>query len=294
MVSIPSRSIHSIHSLKYFLFTIRQYKTNTEKILKMEQLILKTTPSRKDEHFSNSLLLIRLNPIEKYSVCIYYYQVNSSTEMPDLFLCQDIRHDHLKDPVHGLFFILTQYSIILGILIVLQGLFSMRKRRLTHIIHQHFINKTQKLRSTLSSVSLVRQSFSSMDAITEQQQHNIMNDHRTHQENKLTKRIISSPAIVLSESSIPSSTTITSNPDENEPFLRLTSNKNHVHFFFTLDEGSDDSESNDSQNDPTLNSTVSSTNNEPYADRSDSLLSMAHILDINKPWSKHNHHTIPV
>jgi hypothetical protein len=285
MVFIPSRSIQSIHSLKYFLFTIRQYKTNTEKVLKMEQLILKTTSSRHDEHFSNSLLLIRLNPKEKYSVCIYYYQLNISTQMPDLFMCQDIMHDHLKHPVHGLLFVLTQYSIILGILIVLQGLFSMRKRRLAHIVHQHLINKTQRLRSTLSSVSLVRQSFSSIDTTTEQQ-HKTISGRVHHQENKLKKKVISSPAIVLSEPSIPSSINTKTNLDENEPFLKLISNKNHVHFFFGLDEGSDDNESNTS-----LNPQIRTTHNEPYSDRSDALLSMAHILDTNKPWSKHNHHT---
>ncbi len=287
MVSIPSRSIDSIYSLKYYLFTIRQYKTNTEIVLKMEQLILKTTLLRKDEHFSNSLLLIRLNPKEKYSICIYYYQMNISTQMPDLFICQHIRHDHLKHSVHGLLFVLTQYSIILGILIVLQGLFSMRKRRLAHIIHQHLLNKTQRLRSTLSSVSLVRQSFSSIDATTEHQ-HKIMNGHTNHEENKLKKRIISSPAIVLSEPSTSLSNNNIKNSDENEPFLKLISSKNHVHFFFGLEEGSDDNESNDFQNDTTLNPQISSTHNEPYGDRSDALLSMAHILDTNKPWSKHN------
>jgi hypothetical protein len=290
MVSIPSRSIDSIYSLKYYLFTIRQYKTNKEIVLKMEQLILKTTPLKKDEHFSNSLLLIRLNPKEKYSICIYYYQMNISTQISDLFICQHIRHDHLKHSVHGLLFVLTQYSIILGILIVLQGLFSMRKRRLAHIIHQHLINKTQRLRSTLSSVSLVRQSFSSIDATTEHQ-HNTINSHINYKENKLKKRIISSPAIVLSEPSTTLSNNNnnnTKNLDENEPFLKLMSNKNHVHFFFGLEEGSDDNESNDFQNDTKVNPQISSTHNEPYGDRSDALLSMAHILDTNKPWSKHN------
>lgn len=282
MVSIPSRSIRSISSLKYYLFTIRQYKTNTEKILKMEQLILKATLSKKDEHYSNSLLLVRLNPKEKYSICIYYYQMNSSTQIPDLFLCQDIIHDHLKHSVHGLLFVLTQYSIIFGILIVLQGLFSMRKRRLAHIVRQHLINKTQKLRSTLSSVSLIRQSFSSMDATNQHQQHMTMNGYINHHENKLEKRIILSPAIILNEPSPINTNTF----DEDEPFLKLTTNKNHVQFFCSIDETSDDNESNDFQ--------IDRIYQEPYGDRSDALLSMAHILDTNKPWSKHNHDTVPI
>ncbi|CAF4632273.1 unnamed protein product, partial [Rotaria sp. Silwood2] len=168
MLSIGSRSIPSIYSLKYFLFTIRQYKTNTEKVLQIEHLILKTTPSRTDQYFSNSLLLLRLNPKEKYSICIYYYQMNISTQMPDIFICQDIMHDHLKHSVYGLLFVLTQYSIIIGLLIVLQGFFTARKRRLAHIVHQHLINKAQRFRSTLSSVSLVRQSVNLMDTTTEQ------------------------------------------------------------------------------------------------------------------------------
>ena len=271
MVSLPSRSLHSLHLLKYHLFTIRQHKTNTIKILQMHQLFLKTSPIRRHEHLSNSLLLIRLNPKEKYSVCIYYYQTNISIARPDLFICQDIMHDHLKHPVHGLFFILTQYSIILGILVILQGLFSMRKRRIPQIIHQHLVDKTQRIRSTLSSVSLIRQSFSSMDAPIEPQHH----DTKIEQENQLKKRFTSSPAIILNQPSTSRST------DEHEPFLKLIANKNHVHFFFGLDEGSDDNESND-------------TPLEPYSDRSDALSSMAHILESNKPWSKHPHQPIPI
>jgi hypothetical protein len=285
MVSIPSRSIQTIYSLKYYLFTIRQYKTNTKKVLEIQQLLLKKTPLRNYEHFSNSLLLVRLNPKEKYSICIYYYQRNSSTQMPDLFICQDIMHDHLKPSVHGLLFVLTQYSVILGILIILQGLFSMRKRRLAHIVHQHLINKRRRSQSTVSSVSLVRQSFSSMDGTTEQKNHIMNGGLVNHEDNRLKKRIISSPAIILSDSSVPLHNG-TNSLDEDEPFLKLTSTKNHVHFLLGLDEGSDDNESEDNQIDTKLN--------EPYGDRSDALLSMAHILDTNKPWLKHNHHIMPV
>jgi hypothetical protein len=288
MISIPSRSIQSIYSLKYFLFTIRQYKTNTEKVIqKIEPLILKTTPLRNYEHFSNSLLLSRLNPKERYSICIYYYQNNSSIEMPNFIICQDLMHDHLKHSVHGLLFILTQYSIILGILIVLQGLYSMKKRRLAHIVHQRLMDKAQRLCSRLSSVSLIRQSCSSMDATLEQQT-NAINGHINHEENKLKKRIISSPAIVLNEPSI-----IVNNGDEHEPFLKLSSAKNHVHFVLGLDGGFDDNESEDILSDTTLNLRSPPTHSEPYDDRSDAFLSMAHILDTNKPWSKYNNPTIP-
>lgn len=265
MVSLPSHSLHSLHLLKYHLFTIRQHKTNTIISLQMHQLFPKTSPLRREEHFSNSLLLIRLNPKEKYSVCIYYYQTNISIARPDLFICQDIMHDHLKHPVHGLFFILTQYSIILGILVILQGLFSMRKRSIPQIIHQHLVDKTQRIRSTLSSVSLIRQSFSSMDAPIEPPVASGQETNIEH-ENHLKKRFTSSPAIILNQRST----------DEQEPFLKLNTNKNHVHFFFGLDEGSDDNESSDIPL-------------EPYSDRPDALSSMAHILESNKPWSKHSH-----
>lgn len=279
MVSIPVRANHSIDVLKYYRFTIRQFKTKLEKILDMEQLFFKRTAQRNFDHFSNSLLLKRLNPKEKYSVCIYYYRANVSTEMPDLFICQEIMHDHLKHSVHGLLFILTQYSVIIGILVVLQGLFSMRKRRLAHIVHQHLINKSQRLRSTLSSISLVRQSFSSMDGPTDPYQ------HTNHGQNKFNKRIISSPAIVLTQPSSPSC----HSSDENEPFLRLTPGKNHVHFLLGLDENDDtESESTDTQQVPTM------ILDEPYGDRCDALLSMAHILDTNKPWSRQSHSTLPV
>jgi hypothetical protein len=164
----------------------------------------------------------------------------------------------------------------------------MRKRRLAHILHQHFMDKAQRLCSRLSSVSLIRQSFSSMDATLEQQ-----SSHINHEENKLKKRITSSPAIVLSDSSIPSNNGVHSS-DENEPFLKLASAKNHVHFLLGLDEGSDDNGSEDIPYNTTLNLPTPSKHIEPYGDRSDALLSMAHILDSNKPWSKHNHHTMPV
>lgn len=292
MVSIPSRSLRSIDGLKYYRFTIRQYRTNTDKVLEMQKLIVKNISTRNYDHLSNSLLLNRLNPKEKYSICIYYYQTNVSTETPDLYICQDIKHDHLKPSVHGLLFILTQYSIILGMLVVLQGLFSMRKRRLAHIVHQHLINKTQRIRSRLSSISLVRQSFSSMDGTTEQTYHT-MTDRAFHEEHKLTKRVISSPAIVFTEPSVLSHN-YTEGFGANEPFRRFAPAKNHVHFLLGLNEGSDDNDSGDIQIDTKLNQQVPSFLSEPYGDRPDALLSMAHILDTNKPWCKHHHHTNPV
>ena len=283
-ISVPRRSMRSIDSLKYFLFTVRQYKTNTEIVRDMQELIPKHPLLEKEPLYSNSFIAIRLNPKEKYAICIYYYQKNSTKQLPDLLICIDIIHDHSKHSDHGLLFVLTQYSIIFGILIVLQGLFSMRKRRLAHIIHQHIRNKTQRIRSSLSSVSLVRQSFSSANIITESEHPCLSN----HEVTNLQKRIISSPAIILTAPSTSSSKTSLNHYDEHEPFIKsISHNKNHVHFFCSLDEGSDDNDSNDSIFIPE----VSSTHQEPYSDRSDALLYMTHILDTNKPWSKH---TIPV
>ncbi|CAF3012518.1 unnamed protein product, partial [Rotaria sp. Silwood2] len=291
MLSITPCTLQSIYSLTYFRFAVREYKTNTT-ILPMTRLNLTHTPSRPDGYFSNSLLLV-LDPKEKYSVCIYYYQLNISTQMPDLFICLYVMDDHLKHSAHGLIFVLTQYSIILGLLIVLQGLFTVRKRRFAHIVHQLLINKAQRLRSTLSSVSLVRQSTNLMDTTTEQKTTKL-NGHVNQEKNKLKKRIISSPAIVLIEPTMQSNMT-TSSSNENESCLKLTSGKNHVHFLLGLDEESDenndDDDNNDNDNDVIPNDTILtppiiSIHMEPYGDQSNALLSMAHILDTNKPWSK--------
>ena len=145
MTTMPSRSLKSITLLQYFLFIIRPYNKNREIILKMEKLNIKNTTSIKYNHFSNSLRLTALNHNEKYSICICYYQTNSSTKIPDLLLCQDIINDYSKfsqlkpDAKHGLVFITTQYSIIIALLVVLQSVFTIRKRRVAHIIGQHCI-----------------------------------------------------------------------------------------------------------------------------------------------------------
>ncbi|CAF4926625.1 unnamed protein product [Rotaria sp. Silwood1] len=294
MLSLTTRTFQSIYSLKFFRFTVQEYKTNTT-VLPMKQLILESTASGNDKYFSNSLLLLRLNPKEKYVICIFYYQLNVSTQMPDLFMCLNIMHDHLNDSAHGLIFVLTQYSIILGLLIVLQVLFILRKRRLAHIVHQHLINTTQRLRSTLSSVSLVRQSMNLMDIITEQKTTRT-NGHVNQEMNKLKKRIIPSPGIVISEPTIESNN-IENSSNENEPFLKLTTGKTHVHFLLGLNEESDDNNGGDDDddddkgyekiaNDKTFIPLILPTLMEPYDDQSDAFSSMAHILDINKPWSK--------
>ena len=176
MVSMPSRAVKSIFSLEYFLFIIRPYTSNKEIILKMEKLHPKENISSTFTYFSNALRLTALNPKEKYSICICYYRTNLSTDTPDLLLCQDIINDYSKfshlrtDPKHGLLFITTQYSIIIALLAFLQGTFTIRKRRYAQIIRQHLTTKAHSIRTTLSSVSLVRQSFSSLDAAAEQQQ----------------------------------------------------------------------------------------------------------------------------
>ena len=77
--------------------------------------------------------------------------------------------------------------------------------------------------------------------------------------------------------------------DENEPFLRRIPSKNHVHFLLGPGEGSDE-DNTDDEHETTHHPTTTTTNhNEPYGDQSDALLSMAHILDTNKPWSRHDH-----
>ena len=308
MVTLPSRSVKSIFALEYFLFIIRPYRSNKEIIMKMDKLHLKDSPSKNYSHYSNSLRLTALNHKEKYTVCICYYQTNISTQTPALILCQDIINDHTKfsnlrtNPTHGLLFIATQYSIILFLLALLQGTLTIRKRRIAQIIGQHLSTTAHNIRTTLSSVSLVRQSFSSLDAAAEQQHHHhhhhhAHNGHATPREPPIEeeggggihKRIISSPAIIISEPTTPLHHGAISS-DESEPFLPRVASKNHVHFLLGPGEGSDDEEHEDIPLDSTSNITTTTTiNREPYGDQSDALLSMAHILDTNKPWSRHSH-----
>lgn len=301
MATVPSRSLKSITVLKYFHFIIRPYHSNREIVLKMEKLNIKNTTSIKYNHFSNILRLTALNHHEKYSVCICYYQTNTPTKSPDLFLCQDIINDygkfsHLRaDPKHGLVFIITQYSIILALLFVLQSVFTMRKRRIAQYIGQIVSNKAHSFRTTLSSVSLGRQSFSSLEAAAAEQQQHATDGHaiprevKINEESGLKKRIISSPAIVISEPATPMNHGANSS-DETEPFLKLIPSKNHVHFLLGPNDGSDD----DDENLESENTDGNTTQREPYDDQGDALLSMAHILDTNKPWCRHSHDTSPV
>ncbi|UJR25411.1 hypothetical protein I4U23_006758 [Adineta vaga] len=303
MASMPTRPLKSITSLKYFVFIIRPYHKTREIILKTEKLVAKNTTENPYPHFSNSLLLTALNNHEKYSICISYYQTNHSIKIPDLLLCQDIINDYAKfaelktDIKHGLLFITTQYSIIIALLVVLQSVFTIRKRRLAQVVAKHFTTTAHSIRSTLSSVSLVRQSFSSLDAAGEHHHHHHHNTNNQavpreptiEEETKIKKRIISSPAIVLNEPSIETDHEAT-NADENEPFLKRVSSKNHVHFLLGPGEEDDDGGNEDIQ----INPPQTSTSVEPYSDQSDALLSMAHILDTNKPWSRHCQQTSPV
>ena len=308
MTTMPTRSIKSITILQYFLYVIRPYNVNREIVLKLEKLVLRNSTSRRYSHFSNILKLTELNHHEKYSVCICYYQTNSSTAVPDLLLCQDIINDYSKfsqlkaDIKHGLVFIATQYSIIIALLVVLQSVYTMRKRRFAHAISQAVSNKAHSIRSTLSAVSLVRQSFSSLDTTGDHQHQQATNGHATiHSEPKgegetvIKKRILSSPAIVISEQSSPNSPD-GGQTDETEPFLPRIPSRNHVHFLLGQGEGSDDDESNDNDNNDTNTHILPSTSSrrEPYDDQTDALLSMAHILDTNKPWSRHAHQPSPV
>ncbi|CAF4593099.1 unnamed protein product, partial [Rotaria magnacalcarata] len=77
------------------------------------------------------------------------------------------------------------------------------------------------------------------------------------------------------------------NPDENEPFLKLATGKNHVHFLLGLDEESENDDDNETTpDDITLNPPLASRLSEPYGDNCDAILSMAHIFESNKPWSR--------
>ena len=275
MVAIVNHSLVSIHSLHYVLFTIRSYNTENETVLPMAPLVFENSSARKEEHFINVLNFGGWDPKEKerYSICIYYYRSNISIEQPDLFICQDVMNDYLmyarskSHPEYRLLFILTQYLIILTILFVLQSLLSMRKHRIAYIVHQHLISKAHRFRNSFSSLSLVRQSVSSADILTSDELDSTDNDPR------FSTRIVSSPV---------SSAIDTVSPNEDEPFIKLPANKNHVQFLLGEAEESDDTDEVDS----TL------PTNEPYCDRSDALQSVAHILDSDKPWCKYKRPSI--
>jgi hypothetical protein len=303
MALLPSRSLKSITLLKYFLFIIRPYHKHREIVLKMEKLIVKNTTSRKYHHFSNILTLTALNHNEKYSICICYYQTNTSTKTPDLVLCQDIINDyakfaHLKaDISHNLVFITTQYSIIIALLVVLQSLYSMRKRQFAQMIGQIVTDKAHSIRATLSSVSLGRQSYSSLEAAAEQQ-HHATNSHVIKHEPTIDeedglkkKKNISSPAIVITEPTVSINHGATSS-DETEPFLKGIPSKNHVHFLLGTGEGSDDDDDDHEHEATDANTALSEK--DPYDDQANAISCMAHILDTNKPWSRHSQHTSPV
>lgn len=307
MTTMPSRLLKSISSLEYFLYTIRPYNQHREIILKMEKLTLKTTPLKPYPHYSNALRLSSLNHYEKYSICICYYKTNTSNISPDFVICQDVINDYAKfshlraDAKHGLVFITTQYSIIIGLLVVLQSVFTMRKRRITQYIAQHVATTAHNIRTTLSSVSLVRQSFSSLDAAHEQQHHHTNNSHCSPREPTINeedsekpKTSHQSPTIIINQVSTSMNDGAHSS-DETEPFLQRISSKNHVHFLLGPGEGSDDDhEFEEADTHRTVDSTSSPKRAEPYDDQADALLSMAHILDTNKPWSRYTDHTSPV
>lgn len=290
LVSVRSHWINSIHPLRYSLFIIRQYKTNMEEVLNMTALNLTRDAETKQHCYLSVLKLKRLNLKERYSVCIYYYRSNTSIRHADLFICQDIINDYHKyahDKAHapyGLLFILTQYSIIFAILLILQTLFSIRKRRIAEIVHQQLISKAQRVRASFSSISFIRQSISSNDTPID----TVENDSLSADQDPYPKESPISPKTILSNVSIPSF-------DENQPFIKTASNKNHVQFLLGEAEDSDTTDENDPTKSNGISSSASkSSSHEPYGDQSDALMYMAHILDGEKPWSKYKRASISV
>ena len=281
MVDIVNHSLTSIHSLRYVLFAFRSHNPKNETVLPMERLVLEGSRTRQEGHFINALSVGGLDSKkkERYTFCIYYYQSNISIERPDLFICQDVINDHTMythSQAHSksdLVFISTQYSIIITILAVLQILLSMHKRHIADVVQQHLINKAHRFRSSFSSISLVRQSVSSANILTPDELDCTDEDHR------FPTRIVSSPTMLQSHSSN-TSVVGTVGCEENEPFIKLAANKNHVQFLLGEEEESDDTDEADgTQIDPkTL------TESGPYGDRSDAMQSIAHILDSDKPW----------
>ena len=286
-----NHSLSSIHSLHYLLFTFRSYNPKNETVLPMEPLVFEGSRARQEKHFINALSVGGLDPKkkERYTFCIYYYQRNISIEWPDLSICQDVINDHTMythSQAHSksdLVFISTQYSIIITILVVLQTLLSMHKRHIAHVVQQHLINKAHRFRSSFSSISLVRQSVSSADILTP---HELDCRGENHQ---FSAGIVSSPIMLQSNASILSAVG-TASSEENEPFIKLAANKNHVQFLLGEEEESDDTDEADgTQLDP-----KALADSGPYGDRSDAMQSIAHILDNDKPWCKYKRPSISV
>ena len=253
MTTMPSNSLKSIFSLEYFLFLVRPHHQNREIILNMDKLTLRNTTSRPYPHFSNSLRLTSLNHHEKYSVCICYYQKNSSSKTPDLLLCQDVINNYEKfsdlraDLKHGLVFITTQYSIIIGLLIVLQTVYSIRQRRVTHYITQYLSNTAHNVRTTISSVTSLRQSVSSMNVRIQQQHatdsdtsecHSITDEGRGARKGNVssTSAVISHPSMIVNNSILSS--------NETQPFLKRVPSKSYAHLLLGSGNASDEEDDN--------------------------------------------------
>ncbi|CAF1218102.1 unnamed protein product, partial [Didymodactylos carnosus] len=330
-----SPPLSSIHYLKYYVFVIKHYKTMKERALSIQPLIIipKNQSITKTEYISTTLRLTGLNKKEKYSVCLCYYQTNSSQYRPDFLLCQDIINDYSKFKHHKsndrneLFFIITQYSIIIALLIALQSVYTMRKRRIAHILHQHLIQKAHTFRHTLSSVSLVRQSLASLDTATTAGEHhrnggNSSGTHKTshaldefdhklqnvlHESTINEEEHLSPPNIIINNDDEQqgkvkkSASTVGSNSDEKEPFLKHIHSKNHVHFLLgsNTPEASDDEDDEEkkkleqsntnflqSYDERILAKTEEDNENAgPYNEHSDAVQCMKHILDTAKPWT---------
>lgn len=304
MVTKPSQTLNSISSLNYSLFSIRSHLIEKEVFLPLAKPHRMEDPTSNTTYLSNSLRLSALNHHEKYTICIFYFQENISLADPELVLCQDIINDYSKfsnlkaDLKHGLLFITTQYSIIIVLLVILQTSYTSRKRHWTRTVRQQLTTTANTIRTTLSSVSIGRQSFSSFD----HGEHHATNGHATTREPTIDEEdlvvsqevSIKSPSIIISETNSSNQRGAGSICEENQPFLRKVPSKNHVHFLLGPGEGSDDEMDQDMSFDQNRRDSQSGSTRrtsfqaEPYGDQTDALLSMAHILDTNKPWSRHN------
>jgi hypothetical protein len=98
--------------------------------------------------------------------------------------------------------------------------------------------------------------------------------------------VISEPSVAISQDATSS--------DETEPFLKRVLSKNHVHFLLGPGEGSDEDDDGHGNENPDANTQMTTLHREPYDDQANALFCMAHILDTNKPWSRHSDHTSPV
>lgn len=287
--------------LNYFQLKITTNEFNDTDISEMNTTRSEDEMNKSNDSLDISVTISGLKKRETYSICIQYYEKNYSNHEPIFYLCQEIINDY-EQYVHGKsvtnygpMFILRQYTIIFIFLITLQILFYLHERQAADVVHRHLINRAQRFRSSFSSINLVRNSISStvVTAVDETNQFSSTRDSVSSETQHFTINPMSVNKISYSNSAALSKVDCFNRCSSHEPILKTVGNKNHVQFLLGENEEAEDSDDNETNKiSPVHMTTNHSPSQEPYRDRSDALLSMAHILDMDKPWHKYKRQSI--